>query len=82
LCTDAIGKSVSSEKLFEILILAYEYDCEQLKNAVSFFLLANREQGYFTSLTKTREWQDFAVENRQLANDILTGIYDQMGIKV
>jgi hypothetical protein len=81
LCAEAIGKFLSEEKLFEIVVMAYEYNSEKLKNAVSSFLLANREKGYFINLTTSKKWLDFMVENQKLANDILIGVYGKMGAK-
>jgi hypothetical protein len=72
---------LTSENFFEILVLAYGYNFEQLKKAITKFLSTNRTKGHFTSLTMTKEWQDFVVENRELANEIMESIYSKMNTK-
>jgi hypothetical protein len=81
LCAEAIGPWLEAENLFEVIVLAYEYNCEHLKKAVYDFLLANRSKRYFTNLTKTDVWINFVYENRVLAKEILTGVYEMMGVK-
>jgi hypothetical protein len=81
LCAEAIGKSLSEEKLFEIVVMAYEYNLEKLKDAVSSFLLANCEKGYFINLIISKKWKEFAIENDELTNNILIGVYGKMGVK-
>jgi hypothetical protein len=81
LCIESISKSISAENLFEIIVLAYEYDCEHLKNAVSAFLSANSEKGYFIKLNMSKEWNEFALENHELASEILSGIYSRANFK-
>jgi hypothetical protein len=72
---------VNSENLFEVLVLAYEYDCEHLKQAVSGFLLDNLGKGYLINLMTTTKWLNFMNENYELANEIMTDVYDMMGAK-
>jgi hypothetical protein len=82
LCAEAIRKSFDFKNLFEVLVLAYEYDSEHLKETIRSFLLDNREQGCFTSLTMTTKWINFVGKNQQLANEILAGVYGTMGNKL
>lgn len=74
-----IEKSISAEKLFEVVVIAYEYDRGELKGAVYKFLSANRDKRYFTNLTHTREWFIFAVEKFDLVKKILDNISVKMG---
>jgi hypothetical protein len=76
-----IGKFINAKNFFEIVVIAYEYNLEKLKNAVSAFLLANREKSYFINLTTSKKWKEFAIENDELANNILIGVYGKMGVK-
>jgi hypothetical protein len=50
---------LSAENLFEIVVLAYKYGCEQLKNIVRSFLSTNSDNGYFTNLIKRNQWVNF-----------------------
>jgi hypothetical protein len=81
LCAKAIGKSISAENLFEIIVIAYEYSCEHLKKTVFGFLSANNQKRYFAELTMSKKWEEFALENEELANEIVSGIYSKMGIE-
>jgi hypothetical protein len=72
---------LGSEHFFDVIVLAYEYKCEQLKQSISNFLASNPTKGYFTKLLMTQEWQDFAVNKRELANEIMDGIFGAMGTK-
>jgi hypothetical protein len=74
LCAEAIGKTLNQENLFELIILAYKYNCDKLKKSVSDFLLANSTKGYFKQLIATQEWKEFAVEHSELAKEILAGV--------
>lgn len=79
LCAQAIGKSLSADSLFEVVVLAYRYSCDYLKQNILDFLSANREKGYFTKLTASNEWFDFTVKNRELAHEIMTDVNRKMG---
>lgn len=76
-----MGKSLNQEKLLEILVLAYTYDCEKLKKAVRTFLFANPEARYFVNLTLSKEWIDFMISNREMASEIVKDVFMKINFK-
>jgi hypothetical protein len=81
LCAVAIAKLLNPENLFDVVVLAYRYSCEELKESVMHFLSANPNKGYFSNLTTKSEWFNFAAENDVLANEMLVDVYSRLDIK-
>jgi hypothetical protein len=77
LCTDFIGKSLNAKNLLEIVVLAYQYNSEELKKSVAKFLEVNSNECYLKKLIKTDEWWKSMMEHRELANKIVDGIIDK-----
>jgi hypothetical protein len=80
LCAQDIAKTLSAKTLFDIVILAYMYNCEFLKNVVAKFLLANLKAGHFTDLISSDNWIDFASENKELAREIIKDVSGRVKI--
>jgi hypothetical protein len=80
MCAKVIANTLSGEMFFEIVVLAYMYRCNHLKVSISDFLIANPKGGNFTKLISMGEWQEFACENKELAAEIVTDLFQKMNI--
>jgi hypothetical protein len=73
--------TLNKEKLFDVILLAYMYKCDPLKRAVSKFLDKSSYSGYFTEIITSGKWIDFSSENKELAGEIITDIFEKMKIR-
>jgi hypothetical protein len=64
--------------LFEIVVFAYQNNCERLKEFIFAFFGANYGQGYFTKLKNSIKWTNFKADNRELADIIEADVYGKM----
>jgi hypothetical protein len=78
LCAEIIAKNLNGESFFEVLVIAYMYNCNALKNAIGDFLMANPNDGHFAKLISSEQWIDFASENKKLAIEITADILKKM----
>jgi hypothetical protein len=81
LCVEHIVKNLSEETLFDVVVLAYIYKFDSLKNSISEFLAAVPNSKHFIKLMSNRRWIEFAHDNEGLVADIIRDILGNILIK-
>jgi hypothetical protein len=69
---------LSGETLFDVIVLAYLYKCEDLKISIFEFLVEAPKAGHFTKMISGGKLMDFLSENKELAGKIITDIFSRV----
>jgi len=75
-CSESIGESLSATNIFDFIVLAYQHNCEKLKQQVWKYVSANNSE--ISNLMASSKWFHFTVTNEQLAQEIMKDMFNKV----